>query len=102
MAEEKIFTIPLRKAFDTERTHRTRKAVDLVREFLEKNMKSEDVKIGKSINELMWERGIQKPPRRVRIHAVKDNDVVYAEIIGIDIKLPSKEDTKAKEEKKKE
>jgi large subunit ribosomal protein L31e len=102
MPEEKIFTIPLRKAFDTERTHRSRKAVDIVRNFLEKNMKAENIKIGKSINEKVWEKGIQKPPRKVRIHAIKDNDTVYAELIGIDIKLPTKDEAKAKEEKKKE
>lgn len=102
MAEEKIFTIPLRKAFDTERTHRSRKAIDLVREFLERHMKAEDIVIGKSINEEVWKRGIQKPPRRIRIHTLKADGRVYAEIIGIDIKTPSKEEVKRKVEKEKE
>lgn len=102
MAEEKIFTIPLRDAFLTERTHRSRKAMDLVRAFLEKNMKAEEIVIGKSINEEVWKRGIQKPPRRIRVHALKDDGRVYAELVGIDIKPPSKEELKKKAEKKEE
>jgi large subunit ribosomal protein L31e len=102
MPEEKIFTIPLREVFPRGRAHRTKDASRLVREFLIKHMKSENVKIGKSINENLWKRGIQKPPRRVRIHAIKEEDIVYAELLGVEIKTPSKEELKKKEEKKKE
>jgi len=102
MAEEKIFTIPLRDAFSRERTHRSKDASRLIREFLIKHMKSENVKIGSSINENLWKRGIQKPPRKVRVHAVKEEDIVYAELLGVEIKTPSKEEIKKKEEKKKE
>ncbi len=102
MADEKIFTVPFRKVFQGTRKKRAKRATTLVRNFLKKHMKSEDVKIGKSINEKIWERGIQKPPRRVRIHAIKENDIVYAELIGVDIKTPSKDVLKKKADKKKE
>lgn len=100
MPEEKIFTIPLRKAFRTARTRRAKKAISVIREFLERHMKGE-VKIGKSINESVWARGIQKPPRRVRIHATKEENIVYAEMVGIEIKKPTPEEIKKKEEKEK-
>ena len=102
MADEKIFTIPLRDIFSKERVRRAQNASRLVRKFLVKNMKSENVKIGKSINENIWKRGMQKPPRKVRVHAVKEEDIVYAELLGVEIKTPSKEELKKKEEKKKE
>ena len=102
MAEEKIFTIPLREVFSRGRTHRAHDASKLVREFLERHMKSNNIKIGKSINESLWKKGIQKPPRKVRIHAVKEEDIVYAELLGVEIKTPSKEELKKKEQKKKE
>jgi large subunit ribosomal protein L31e len=102
MAEEKIFTIPLREAYDKPRTTRAKIAVNIVKDFLKKHMKSEKINIGKSINEEMWKRGIQKPPRRVRVHALKEEDIVYSELLGVDIKTPSKEEVKKKEEKKKE
>jgi large subunit ribosomal protein L31e len=102
MAEEKVFTIPLREAFEKERQKRARNASKIVREFLIRHMKSEKIKIGKSINETIWKRGIYKPPRRLRVHAIKEEDIVYAELLGVDIKTPSKEEVKKKEEKKKE
>jgi large subunit ribosomal protein L31e len=102
MADEKIFTIPLREAFVKGRSHRAQDASRLVREFLTKHMKSENVKIGNSINDNVWKRGMQKPPRKLRVHAVKEEDIVYAELLGVDIKTPSKEELKKKEEKKKQ
>ncbi|OGI12072.1 50S ribosomal protein L31e [Candidatus Micrarchaeota archaeon RBG_16_36_9] len=100
MAEEKIFTIPLREAYDKPRTTRAKKATNIVRDFLKKHMKSENIKLGKSINEAIWKRGIQKPPRRVRIHAVKEGDIIYTELLGVEIKTASKEEIKKKEAKK--
>ena len=100
MADEKIFTIPLREAYDKPRTTRAKIAVNIVKDFLIRHMKSKNIKLGKSINENIWKRGIQKPPRRIRIHAVKEEDIVYSELLGVDIKTPSKEEVKKKEEKK--
>jgi large subunit ribosomal protein L31e len=102
MAEERIYTIPLRRVFEGNRKLRAKRAVALVRTFLKKHMKSETVKIGKSINEKIWERSIQKPPRKVRIHTIKEDDIVYAELIGVDIKTPSKDTVKKKADKAKE
>ena len=102
MPEEKIFTIPLREVFEEERNKRASNASKLVRTFLMKHTKTENVKLGKSINEAIWKRGINKPPRKLRIHVIKEEDIVYAEMLGVDIKTPSKEEVKKKEEKKKE
>lgn len=102
MTEEKVFTIPLRKVFRTSRNRRGKKAVALIRRFLERHMKGE-VKIGKSINTSVWAKGIQKPPRRIRIHATKEGDIVYAELVGVEIKTGGlkKKEEKAKEKEEK-
>jgi len=102
MADEKIHTIPLRKAFRGGRKKRAKKAISLIREYLQRHMKVDEVKIGKTINESVWAKGIQKPPRRVRIHSTVENNVAYAELIGTDIKTPSASEIKEKEKKKKE
>jgi len=102
MAEERVYIVPLRNAVKTERVFRAKKAVTLVREFLQKHMKSEEVRIGKSINEGIWARGAKKPPRKVRIHTIKEDNVVYAELVGTDIETPSAEDKQAREKKEKE
>ncbi|MEM5778401.1 MAG: 50S ribosomal protein L31e [Candidatus Aenigmatarchaeota archaeon] len=102
MPEEKVFNIPLREAFEKPRTKRAKITLKIVKDFLIKHMKTKNIKIGKSINENIWGKGIQKPPRKIRIHAIKENDVAYAELLGVEIKTPSKEEIKKKEERKKE
>jgi large subunit ribosomal protein L31e len=37
-------------------------------------MKSDEVKLDRSINEKVWERGSQKPPTKIRIRAMKMED----------------------------
>ncbi len=99
LENEKIFTVPFRKAYDSERTKRAKKATALLREFLQKHMKSEDVKIGDSLNKAVWARGIQKPPHKIRIHAVLKDGAVYAELLGAEIKTPTAEAAKKRAEK---
>ena len=95
---EKVFVIPLRQAFRAPRTKRARRAMELVRMFLSKHLKSKEVIVGTSINETVWSRGMEKVPRRVRVHAEKDDKgVVRAEIMGVEIKAKV-----AKPEKKEE
>jgi len=95
---EKVYVIPLRKAFRSSRTKRASKAIKVVRDFLHQHMKSDNIKLGRSVNESVWARGIQKIPRKIRVHADKDeNGVVYVEMLGVEIKFRKEE---VKEEKK--
>ena len=102
--DERVFTIPLRKAFVTEQTNRGWKAMDITRAFLERHMDG-TAKIGKSINESVWARGIRKPPRRIRVHAIRekidDENVIFAELVGTEIMKPTAEEIKKKEQKEK-
>lgn len=102
MADEKIFTIPLGDVYEGPKTKRAKKAVSRVKSFLTKHMKSEKVRIGDALNKAIWARGIQKPPRRIRIHSIKENDIVYADLIDVEIKTATKEEIKQKEEKEKQ
>ena len=100
--EEKIFTIPFRKVYDARRMIRAKKAAHFVRSFLVRHMKVDEdkVHIGKGINENIWSRGIQKPPRRIKVHVLKNEEgAVFAELVGVDIKAPTKEELKKKAEK---
>ena len=80
-AEEELmlYTIPLRDAFNVPRKRRARKAVKIVKEFLARHTKSE-VKFDASLNEMLWSRGIEKPPRRVRIKVVEKKGVKIAKL----------------------
>lgn len=100
--EEKIFTIPFRKVYEGHRMLRAKRAAHFVRAFLVRHMKVEEdkVHICKGVNEAIWARGIQKPPRRIKVHVLKNEEgTVFAELVGVDIKAPSKEELKKKAEK---
>ncbi|MCJ2530863.1 MAG: 50S ribosomal protein L31e [Candidatus Thermoplasmatota archaeon] len=74
--EERVLTVPLRKAWDLPRTKRVPGAIKIIRTFVQRHMKAaaEDVWIDPRVNEELWARGIQKPPRRIRIKATKFED----------------------------
>ena len=78
MAEEleRTYVIPLRKVKNVKRTIRAPRAIREVQSFLMKHMKAEEVKLDSSINEFIWERGIQKIPSKVKVNAVKDEEGV--------------------------
>lgn len=71
---ERVYIIPLRDVKRVPRTIRSPKAVKLVREFLGKHMKSDDIKLDSSVNEKIWERGIQKVPPKIKVKATKEED----------------------------
>jgi large subunit ribosomal protein L31e len=80
---ERTYTIPLRKSFLKAPTYlRTNRAVRAVRAYLSRHMKSANVKLGEELNKALWERGDSKPPHHVTVLAKKEDDVVYAELVG--------------------
>ena len=86
IVEEKFYTIPLGKAWISPRKKRAPKAVRIIRGFVEKHMKirteaegeeeAEFLVISNEVNEKIWSRGIEKPPRKIRVRAVKDKEGV--------------------------
>jgi large subunit ribosomal protein L31e len=73
--DERIYTVPLRKAYWTgSRLNRANRTVRILREFVEQHMKPEELLVQPEVNEMIWARGIQKPPRRLRIRATKNSD----------------------------
>ena len=100
---ERTYNVPLRKEFQkVPRWQKSQKAVKALRQFLSKHMKSDNVKIGKSINEQIWKHGIKNPPHHVKITVTKDDKgEVKAELFGMK-KKEDKKGKKVKTEKKKE
>ena len=100
---ERIYTINLGKALLSPDNHRAKRAINIIREFATKHMKSETVKIEEEISHLVWERGIRHPPRKIRVKLTKDEDgniIVskYQEEKKIEEK-PKREEKKTEEKK---
>jgi len=89
IVEERFYTIPLRRAWIMSRRKRTPRAMRIIRSFVTKHMKigatkteeeetdeekEERLIISAELNEKIWARGIQKPPRRIKVRVVKDSE----------------------------
>ncbi|MBI5073413.1 60S ribosomal protein L31 [Candidatus Woesearchaeota archaeon] len=100
---ERTYNIPLRQEYmKVANYRRTEKAARALRAFIVKHMKSEDVKIGKFLNEFVWMHGMKNPPHHVKVNLVKiPEGTVYVELFGKPLKI-GKEEKKEKEKTAKE
>jgi len=110
MATEKLereYIIPLRKEWlKASSFKRAKKAVRAAKEFLARHMKAdfEDVRLGRFLNEKLWERGIKHPPHKIKVKVIKEDDIVRAELADLTEaqKKILEDDTKASEQLRKE
>lgn len=91
-AVERTYIIPLRKEWlKSPRYRRAKKAVTAVKGFLIKHMKSDDIRLGKHLNEYLWKHGIKNPPGKIKVNVLKDDkNVVRAELFGKKIDMGEK------------
>ena len=92
IVEERFYTIPLRKVWNSPRKKRAPKAGRLVKSFVMKHMKvrteadeeeeAEKLVISNEVNEKLWSRGIEKPPRKIRVRVVKDKEGVVTVLLA--------------------
>ncbi len=78
--DERMYTIPLAKARRGPRNKRAKKSIRFLRQFMERHFKPESLVISQEVNEAIWKRGAQKPPRKLKVRATKNIDglvVVY-------------------------
>jgi len=86
-SEERVYTIPLGKAWVRPPKKRAPRAMQMIRDFVTKHMKLEmrveaeeesgelpKLVISNDVNEKVWSRSIEKPPRKIRVRAAKDKE----------------------------
>ncbi len=83
---ERVFTVPLTVTKVVPRTKRAPRAIKEIKEYVLRHMadksadkddekgKKKDVWIDYKLNELLWARGIENPPSKVRIKAIRFED----------------------------
>ncbi len=94
MAEERIYTIPLRDAYKAPRPVRSRKSIKYLKDYLKKHLKTEEFVIGPGLNHEIWSRGIKKPPRKVKVVVLKKDEKFVVELFGYKPKKKPKETAK--------
>ncbi len=73
---QRVFVVPLEKAYFKPRSHRARVATSLLKAFIAKHMKVslKNVRIAPELNSLVRRKGDRKPAKKVRVNASKDKD----------------------------
>ena len=71
--EERVVTVPLRKAKREPKQERADKAMKLVRSHLAQHFSVEEdaVRMDPSINETVWAQGRSSPPSKLRVRAAR-------------------------------
>jgi large subunit ribosomal protein L31e len=70
----RVYTVPLGVVFEAPPYRRAKVAIRVIKEFTTRHMKASQIKIKADVNELVWARGIRKPPRRIRLEMERDED----------------------------
>ncbi len=91
---ERVYTINLGKVWLSPNNQRAKRAINMIKEFAEHHMKTEQIKIDPELSQEVWKRGIRSPPRKIRVRMAKteDGDVMVS---------PYEDDVKPKEDKPK-
>jgi len=92
---ERVYTIPLGKVLLSQSQHRAVRAINMIREFARKHMKTQEIKIDEEVAHLIWSKGVRSPPRKIRVKMTKTDDgfilVSNYEDDGESIEKPSPE-----------
>lgn len=80
--EERIYTIPLRGAYEAPTSQRAQAAMKEVKSFVQQHMNvdEDDLWIDGSVNDAIFSQGMEKPPRKLRVHAIKFEEDGVVEI----------------------
>ncbi len=62
-----VYVVNLGRVYWGRRSNRADRAVRLIRRFVARHTKADIVKIMNDVNEYVWSRSREKPPRRVKI-----------------------------------
>jgi len=104
---EREFTIGLQKTYDIPKPRRANKAMATLKDFAYKHFrtKRKDVLISNQVNETIWEKGRENPPRKIEVKIVftegKANIFLKKEKVKIQ-KEEKKEEKKAEKKTKEE
>ena len=71
---ERIYTVPLGRAWIAQKYRRAEKAMFVLKQFTERHMKPTEIIIDPSVNEAIWARGIKNPPRKICVKMTKDGE----------------------------
>ena len=71
---ERVYTIPLGKVLLSANTHRAVRAINMIKEFARRHMKTYEVKIDEEVSHQICASGVRSPPRKIRVKMTKTDE----------------------------
>ncbi|KAG2477546.1 MAG: 50S ribosomal protein L31e [Nitrosopumilales archaeon] len=96
---ERVYTINLGKVLLSPNNRRSKRAINMIREFARHHMKTEDVKIDEELSHQIWKRGIRHPPRKIRVLMTKTDEGFVLISPYVEEELETKVEPKEKSKK---
>ena len=91
---ERVYTINLGKVLLSPDNQRAKRAINMIKEFTRRHMKTQEVKIEEDLSHLIWSRGIRHPPRKIRVRMTKTDEgyVLISKFEGEEEQIEKKEE----------
>lgn len=64
---DRVYTVPLGKVLLSPDNRRAKRAINMIKEFVRRHTKIEDVRIEEGVSHQIWSRGIRHPPRKIKV-----------------------------------
>jgi len=90
MSETKEYVVNLSRLYWGKRSNRAARAVRYLREWIAKKTHAEEIKIDDKINKILWSRGIEKPPRKIKVKVVVEDKKEIKTKTGKEITIPTR------------
>lgn len=87
---ELTLKVNLSRVYSTRKTKRASRAIRYLREYLRKRFHAEEILIDEKLNNIIWSRGIEKPPRKLLLKVTIEETKEIETKKGEKIKIPKK------------
>ncbi len=74
--DEGVHTINLGKVMLSQSQHRAVRAINMIREYVYRHAHTTNVKIDQELAQQIWARGVRRPPRKISVELVEDDDAI--------------------------
>jgi large subunit ribosomal protein L31e len=87
--ESRTYIVPLRKGYaNTPNWRRSKKAVDILRQFIVRHTKVENVKLSNWVNEEVWKDGGKNPPHKIEVKVKIEKEKIQDKKTKKDVDVP--------------
>ena len=82
MSEGEEITFNLRDAYEAKRWRRAKVAINLLKKYVKRVAKVENVKLSDGVNRYIWSRGAERPPRKITVVIEREEDTAEVRLKG--------------------